>query len=491
MPPTPGKPEAFFLPVDLPPIDGEPVVFPPDTSHLLRSVASLGQHRPILTTAAVYNDRGMKVLDKGVRVDASLYDRLVSHRLSAPLENHLAAQAPVDAMSLQQEALRLAQTEPFFGGLMVHARVREMLLQAMGSVPLPPPVAFSLTLQRDTTPSLFCHAVRMGLLCAHFVREAGGSVHDVGTAAAAGVLHDLGMNYIDTTLLESDAVLDPVQRGHLYVHPLTTAMLLQPHHVYPREMLRAILEHHEHLDGSGYPRGLSGSAISPLGRVLAISEVATSMLDGGHPHASARVSVMLRLDVGRYDRALAASLDRLLRAGGRPPAAPEADDFPDGQTGLAAVFDAMARWRALVAENLTAASPAQQILLAETSRQLEALERALSDAGGTPLQWEQLGPADRADPEVGLELSLLAREAAWQVRVAALRLRLRWRAQPAAPRLPAALHAWVRDADIGLAPKRSARATAAQQAATDAATRGSPEGVPVPMATSGPAIPTA
>ena len=78
-------------------------------------------------------------------------------------------------------------------------------------------------------------------------------------------------------------------------------MLVDRFAEYSKEIVRAIVEHHERLDGSGYPRGLAGDALSPLGRVLALAEVVTAMFDGDAPLPEQRVSLLLRINPRRYD----------------------------------------------------------------------------------------------------------------------------------------------------------------------------------------------
>ena len=127
----------------------------------------------------------------------------------------------------------------------------------------------------------------MAMLCAHLVRESGGARADVRDAAAAGLLHDLGMLHIAPDLLDSEERLSGDELRPVYVHPLTSSMLVDRFADYSKEVVRAIVEHHERLDGSGYPRGLAGDAISPLGRVLALAEVVTAMFDGERAPARA------------------------------------------------------------------------------------------------------------------------------------------------------------------------------------------------------------
>ena len=144
----------------------------------------------------------------------------------------------------------------------------------------------------------------MALLSAHLAGAAGGSQAQVGAAATAGLLHDLGMLHIRPDLLDSEERLSGDELKPIYVHPLTSSMLVDRFADYSKEIVRAIVEHHERLDGSGYPRGLSGDAVSPLGRVLALAEVVTAMFDGQRQLPEQRVSLLLRINPRRYDPAM-------------------------------------------------------------------------------------------------------------------------------------------------------------------------------------------
>jgi HD-GYP domain-containing protein (c-di-GMP phosphodiesterase class II) len=64
----------------------------------------------------------------------------------------------------------------------------------------------------------------------------------------------------------------------MQAHPhLGATMLSQTPHI-PEDACRIVAEHHERLDGSGYPQGLTGAALSPLGQIVAIADVYESML---------------------------------------------------------------------------------------------------------------------------------------------------------------------------------------------------------------------
>lgn len=150
----------------------------------------MARRRPVVTSRAIFNENGVKLLEGGISVDSSLYERPVSHRLSVPLDECLSSEPSVTGRTLRGDIERLLDRAGFFAQMGPPGRIRNMLLEAVQSMPLPTPVAFQLTLMQETRPELFDHSLQAALLCAHLVREGGASTHDMQSAAAAGLLHD-------------------------------------------------------------------------------------------------------------------------------------------------------------------------------------------------------------------------------------------------------------------------------------------------------------
>ena len=73
--------------------------------HFLRAVTDMAEHVPVVTGDAIYTDKGIKLVDKGTRVDQRLYERLVSHKLRDPIDESLVADNLVDVEAL----LRIAR----------------------------------------------------------------------------------------------------------------------------------------------------------------------------------------------------------------------------------------------------------------------------------------------------------------------------------------------------------------------------------------------
>ena len=408
----------------------------------LQAVADLGSKRAITTSKAIYNAQGIKLLEGGARVDQELYDRLVSHRLMLPLDECVDAEPSVNGAILRDAVAAAVARWPFFARVAPPGAAGVALIDAVAAVTLPKPVSLHLTLARETRPALFEHSVLMALLAAWLVRESGGSRADIADAAAAGLLHDMGMLHIDPGLLDSDDRLSGQQLRPLYVHPLTSSMLIGRFKEYPKEIARGIVEHHERLDGSGYPRGLAAAAISPLGRVLALAEVVTAMFDGERKHPEQRVSLLLRINPRRYDAKAVVAIHQLL---GVAPVLAEGDDVAAAPliARLLQLVAVLAQWHSLSEALVRVLDGAHSALLQSLDEQNATLQRMLYDAGVTTEQLGALAGEVGDDIAFRLELWALAEELLWQLHASASQLERRWQStEPALPH-PPALASWL------------------------------------------------
>lgn len=96
---------------------------------------------------------------------------------------------------------------------------------------------------------------------------------DLDRMALALLLHDVGMSKVPAFLLNKQGPLKPEEREKVILHPLVGVKLMQKMDLTFEELLRACFEHHERLDGSGYPQKLKGPQISRVGRITAIGRL--------------------------------------------------------------------------------------------------------------------------------------------------------------------------------------------------------------------------
>jgi HD-GYP domain-containing protein (c-di-GMP phosphodiesterase class II) len=130
------------------------------------------------------------------------------------------------------------------------------------------------------------HATAVAELAAEAAQTAGLPAEDVTMLRRSALVDDLGHLGVSNTIWDKQGPLSPSELERVRLHPyLTERMLSFSPALAPLGTLAAL--HHERLDGSGYPRGLSGDAISPAGRVLAAADVYQALTER-RPHRPAR-----------------------------------------------------------------------------------------------------------------------------------------------------------------------------------------------------------
>ena len=95
-------------------------------------------------------------------------------------------------------------------------------------------------------------------------------VHDIGIV---GLLHDIGKSKIPNEVLNKAGKLTDEEFAIMRQHPVIGYHILQEKKNVPKEIMEGVLEHHEKINGKGYPIGLSGEKINPYAKVIAVADI--------------------------------------------------------------------------------------------------------------------------------------------------------------------------------------------------------------------------
>lgn len=100
------------------------------------------------------------------------------------------------------------------------------------------------------------------------------------------ITHDIGMSKMPPFLLSRKGVLKNEEKDKIGLHPLQSAKIMQKMELPSSDPLLACFEHHERMDGSGYPQRMKGDQIHPAGRICAVADSFSAMISE-RPYASA------------------------------------------------------------------------------------------------------------------------------------------------------------------------------------------------------------
>ena len=117
------------------------------------------------------------------------------------------------------------------------------------------------------------HSVDVGTMAAILAKALGESESFVRDIAVAGLLHDIGKENIPLSIINKPAKLTVSEFEMIKTHPVHGYKLLMESSNITEEMRQGVLNHHENVDGTGYPRALTGDKIGKTGKILAIVDV--------------------------------------------------------------------------------------------------------------------------------------------------------------------------------------------------------------------------
>ncbi len=163
------------------------------------------------------------------------------------------------------------------------------------------------------------HERRVGELAAAIARSLGLAAESVHYVQIAGRLHDIGKMTVPAEILSKPGRLSEAEFSLIKGHPQAAYDILEPIE-FDFPLAEIVVQHHERLDGSGYPGGLTGEHILLEARILAVADVVEAMIShrpyrAALPLEEALAEIEDGAGVG-YDAAACEAATRLFREQG-------------------------------------------------------------------------------------------------------------------------------------------------------------------------------
>jgi len=167
------------------------------------------------------------------------------------------------------------------------------------------------------------HQARVARISCAIAKELGFSEDRLEGIRVAGILHDIGKIRVPAEILNRPGRLSPLEFNMVKGHVKTGYDILKGIE-FPWPVAEVVYQHHERLDGSGYPRGLRGGEILPEAKILAAADVIEAMSSFRPYRPEVGVEAALaEIRAGRkrlFDPEVVDACDRIHRAGGFKPA---------------------------------------------------------------------------------------------------------------------------------------------------------------------------
>lgn len=135
-----------------------------------------------------------------------------------------------------------------------------------------------LTLQSLIDAYTPTHESHVAVLAARIAKELHLTPTQIETTRLAALVHDIGKVAIPLEILNKPSKLTPEEFAIIQTHPQLGYDILKKIH-FPLPIADVMYAHHEYLDGTGYPRGLTAESIPIETRIVTVSDIVQSMAE--------------------------------------------------------------------------------------------------------------------------------------------------------------------------------------------------------------------
>ncbi len=206
-----------------------------------------------------------------------------AHVSASKLLNNIHNTPPLKLGTFEQEITRAEtiykQTETLVSSIMKTAAkggsldgwvAQKAVLECMNSVLHSPDAMLWLTQLKDKDEYTAQHSLNVCLLSIVLGRHMDLPHDSIVTLGLCGMLHDIGKMRIPLEILKKQLPLNEEEQRVMESHTLLGYELLKSGENMPTSVMETALTHHEHVDGTGYPRHLKQAAISDFTKIVAV-----------------------------------------------------------------------------------------------------------------------------------------------------------------------------------------------------------------------------
>lgn len=202
---------------------------------------------------------------------------------------------------LKPTTLLYVSTRPIFDDLCdVQDKLQKLLVQV-----------------NDKDHSTYVHSTHVLYYSLKLATRLERSQHDLDDLAQAALFHDVGKCYVPDDILKKPGFLSPDEMAVMKKHPLDSGRILEQ--VFGKKVAEIASHHHERLDGSGYPFGITKKEMSMESRIISVADSFDAM-------TSERIYNLRRKDKksaveelcsmpDQYDQVVCAALRELFETG--------------------------------------------------------------------------------------------------------------------------------------------------------------------------------
>ncbi|MBF0607103.1 MAG: HD domain-containing phosphohydrolase [Candidatus Magnetobacterium sp. LHC-1] len=245
--------------------------------------------------ASIYDEAGHLMLRRGYIITEADVLKTIQG-LVVTDEPEKEGKAPQEVSELDTE-LVIEEDSPFEEIDMAYVRLENLFKQLGTEKDIPTKVLFmanmlmhacsmdedltlgTLLMKRDTRYTIK-HPLHTAIVCEVIAKKFGWSVPERLSLLSAAITMNIAMIELQEMLHYQKDPLTDQQRRNIQNHPVSGMEFLKKHNVSDKLWLSAVLQHHETIDGKGYPKGLAGDEVCVAARIVYLADLYCARVTG-------------------------------------------------------------------------------------------------------------------------------------------------------------------------------------------------------------------
>ncbi len=243
-----------------------------EQNHYCVNLIEVNKKQRVTTSQAIYNDQGVLLLAEGADLNEKRAQILLQHKLMKPLEHCIGIASSFDAKQLFALLNKFANDVPGLLAVTDNDDYQKSLRSACLFYEKFPLLQQNLTVLALRAPTIYFQGIFCALAGLAIALKLDLSIKEQQTTFIAGLFHDIGFLYLAPELREKTQGFSSEEWKALQAHPIIAQRFLNYVPDLPKEIGIAIVDHHERIDGTGYPRHIFGDKLTPASQIIAASD---------------------------------------------------------------------------------------------------------------------------------------------------------------------------------------------------------------------------
>ncbi len=231
-------------------------------------IAKLQEKTQVVASEDILSDNGVLIAKSGTKINEKTCQNILKFKLLKPLEDSIFIANQLNPKSIFEQIIDRVNRDSYLKALNSRLGNTKILQACCLNLKKYPLLLQKLTVLDMELTDIFHQSLISGYfayLCGIIEKRA---QHKIEENFLAGIIHDIGLLHIDRYILSKQETLTAEEWKKIQSHPVIAYEILKRIPKFPPTVAKAVLEHHENLDGSGYPRAKTAHDISSLGQLI-------------------------------------------------------------------------------------------------------------------------------------------------------------------------------------------------------------------------------